>query len=128
MATLPPFQHPENVKISIFPFTLSQRNAMSSKVFGEFSKALFRLKDDEGGYCCWKLQVHKSFGFAIATLPLLQHPENVKISISLYTFRAEMLHFQDYLNNIQKTFLGRKIRKVAIVVEKFKGTDILVLQ
>ena len=65
IATLPLFQHPENVKISIFPLHCPSRNAISSKVFNEFSKTFFWLKDDEGGYCCWKSQVHRYFGFAI---------------------------------------------------------------
>ena len=82
IATLPLFQQPENVKISIFPLPCPGRNAISSKVFNEFSNLFFFLKDEEGGYCGWKFQVHRYFGFAIATLPLFQHPENVKLSIS----------------------------------------------
>ena len=74
-ATLHIFQHPENVKISISPSHCPSRNAISSKVFNEFSKTFFWLKDDEGGYCCWKFQVHRYFGFAIATLQIFQHPE-----------------------------------------------------
>ena len=47
---------------------------------------------------------------------------------SLYTVPAEMLCLQNYLMNFQKHFFGWKIRKVAIVVENFNSTDILVLQ
>ena len=60
----------------------------------------------------------------IATLPIFQ-PENVKIS---NTVPAEMLYLQKYLTNFQKRFSGWKMMKVAIVVENFKCTDILVLQ
>ena len=81
IATLQLFQHPENVKISIFPLHCPGRNAISSKVFNEFSKTSFLLKDEERGYCGWKFEVHRHFSFAIATLQLFQHPENVKISI-----------------------------------------------
>ena len=206
IATVQIFQHPENVKISIFPLHCPSRNAISSEVFNEFSKPVFWLKDEDGGYCGWKFQVHRYFGFAIATLPLFQHPENVKISIfpftlsqqkcyiffknffwlkdkeggycgwkfqqkfwfsnrnvtsrrypcisafarifwfcnnvttfptsrkcknfnfSLYTVPAEMLYLQKYLTNFQKLSFDWKMRKVAIVVENFKCTDILVLQ
>ena len=50
------FQHPENVKISIFPITLPGRNAISSNVFNEFSKTIFLLKDEEGGYRGWNFK------------------------------------------------------------------------
>ena len=89
IATLQLFQHPENVKISIFPITLPGRNAISSNVFNEFSKTIFLLKDEEGGYCGWKFQVHRYFGFARATLQLFQHPENVKISICPFTLSQQ---------------------------------------
>ena len=81
IATLQIFQHPENVKFQFFPLHCPSRNAISSKVFNEFSKTFFWLKDEEGGYCGWKFQFHRNFGFAIATLQIFQHPENVKISI-----------------------------------------------
>ena len=81
IATLPLFQHPENVQISIFPFRLHTRNAESSKVFHELSKTFFFLKHEEGGYCGWKFQVYRHFTFSVATLSLFQHPENVKMSI-----------------------------------------------
>ena len=38
------FQHPENVKISIFPLHCPCRNAITSKVFNEFSKKFFVWK------------------------------------------------------------------------------------
>ena len=37
-----------------------------------------------------------------------------------------MLYFRKYLTNSQNTFFGCKIVKVAIVVENFKGSGILV--
>ena len=46
------------------------RNAISSKVFNEFTKTFFWLKEEEDGYCGWKSLVHRDFGFAIATLQL----------------------------------------------------------
>ena len=64
-----------------FALPCPSSNAIYSKVFNEFSKTFFRLQEAEGGYCGWKFHVHRHFAFAITTLPLFQHPENVKISI-----------------------------------------------
>ena len=50
------------------------------KYLTNFQK-LFLAENDEGGYSGWKFQVYRRFAFPIATLPLFQHPENVKISI-----------------------------------------------
>ena len=55
------------------------------KYLTNFQKLSFGWKIEEGGYCGWKFQVHRYFAFAIATLPLFQHPENVKISIFPFT-------------------------------------------
>ena len=76
-----------------------------------------------------KFQVHRRFAFAIATLPLFQHSRKCKNSnFSLYTVPAEILYLQRYFTNFQKRFFGWKMMKVAIVVENFKCTDILLLQ
>ena len=68
-------------KFQFFPLHCPSRNAISSKVFNEFSKTFFCLKDEESVYCGWKFQVRRYSGFAMATIPLFQHPENVKFSI-----------------------------------------------
>ena len=45
----------------------------------------FFLAKRQGRWLFWlKFQAHRYFGFPIATLQLFQHPENVKISISLF--------------------------------------------
>ena len=75
MATLQIFQHPENVKISIFPSHCPSRNAISSKVFNEFSKTFFWPNDEECGYCGCKFQLHRNYGFAMATLQIFQQLE-----------------------------------------------------
>ena len=68
-------------KISIFHVHCPSRNAISSKVFNEFSKNFFSLEEEEGYYCAWKFQVHRYFDFAVAKFQHFQHPEYVKISI-----------------------------------------------
>ena len=59
------------------------------KYLTNFQKLSNWLKDEEAGYCGWKFQVRRYFGFAIATLPLFQHPENVKISIFPFTLSQQ---------------------------------------
>ena len=59
------------------------------KYLTDFQKLSFGWNDEEGGYCGWKFQVHRHFGFAIATLPLFQHPENVIISIFPFTLSQQ---------------------------------------
>ena len=85
-----------------------------------FKNVFFGRMIEEGGYCGWKLQMHRCFGFAITTLQLFQHPENVKISIFPFTLSpAKMPCLQKCLTNFQKLSFGWKMRKVAIVVENF---------
>ena len=62
------------------PYIVPAEMPYLQKYLTKFQK-LFRLKDEERGYSDWKFEVHIYFSFAIATLQLLQHPENVKISI-----------------------------------------------
>ena len=70
-------------------YTVPAEMLYLQKDFDEFSKAFFWLKDEEGGYCGWKFQLHRYFGFAIATLQIFQHPENVKISIFPFTLSQQ---------------------------------------
>ena len=120
------FQNLENVKISIFPFTLSRqkcgycpgRKAISSNYFTFFKNILFER---------WVLfeNVHRDFMFCnsnVTTFPKSRKCKN--FNFSLYTVRAEMLYLQKYLTNFQKHFFGWKMRKVAIGVENFLFTDI----
>ena len=87
------FRHPEHVKISSFSqYTVPDRNAISSKVLNEFSKTFFGLKEEERGYCGRKFQMHRHFSFAIATLQLFRHPENVKILIFSLTLSRQKCH------------------------------------
>ena len=79
IATLQLFQHPENVKISIFPcYTVPAEMLYFQKYLTNFQKLFFTLKEEEGGYCGWKSQVHRHFGFAIATLQLFQSSRKCK--------------------------------------------------
>ena len=130
IATLQLLQHPENVKISIFPFfAVPARNSISSKVFNEFSKIFF-LAERQVRWLFWlRISSAQIFWFSnsnVTTFPTSRKCEN--FNFCLYTVPTEILHLQKYLTNFQKLFFGWKTRKVAILVENFKVTDILVLQ
>ena len=115
----------ENVKISIFPFTLSQAEMLYlQKYLTNFSKTFFWLKDEEGGYCGWKFQVHRSFGLQYNSTNFPTSRKYKNLYFSLYTVPAEMLYLQKYLTNFQKLFFGRTMRKLAIVVDKFSSAQI----
>ena len=110
------FPTSENVKISIFPLHCPGRNAISPEVFNEFSKTFFHLKEEEGGYCGWKFQVHRHFGFAIATLQLFQHPENVKISIFPFTLFRQKCYISRGIWRIFKNFFLAERRETWLLL------------
>ena len=108
IATLQHFQHPENVKISIFPITLPGRKAISSKVFNEFSKTFFWLKYEQRGSCGGEFEVHRHFCFAIARSQHFQHPENLKISIFPLDCPSRNAISSKVFNQVPKTFLTER--------------------
>ena len=91
IATLQIFQHPENVKISLLPFTLSRQKCYIFETYLTNSqKTFFWLKDDERWLSVrWKFQGLRYFNFPMATLQIFQHPENVKISILPFTLSRQ---------------------------------------
>ena len=115
-------------KFQFFPLHYPNRNAISSKVLNVFLKTFSRLKEKEGGYCGCKFQVHRYFGFATATLPLFQHPEECKnFNFSLYNCPSRNAISSKVFNECSKTFFCLKDEEaVFIVVENFKCADILV--
>ena len=125
--TFPTSRKCKNFNFSLY--TVPAEMLYLQKYLTNFQKRFFGRTMRKVAIVGWKFQLHRYFGFAIATLQIFQHPENVKISyFSLYTVPAEMLYLQKYLTNFQKLFFGRTMRKVAIVVENFNCTEILVLQ
>ena len=54
-----------------------------------FRKHLTNSQKTCCGYCVWNFQVLSYFCFAMATLQLFQHPENVKISILPFTMSQQ---------------------------------------
>ena len=63
IATLQLFQIPENVKISIFPFTLSQQKCYISRNIWRIFKNIFWLKEEKGGYCGLRISTAQTFFF-----------------------------------------------------------------
>ena len=83
------FQNPENVKISIFPFTLSREKCY---IFKSVLRILKNIPFAErwGRWVFWlKISSAQIFWFAIAILQLFQNPENVKISIFPFTLSKQ---------------------------------------
>ena len=79
---------------------------MSSKVFSEFSRTLFWLKDEERGYCGWRIWSAQIFWFCnrnFTTFPTFSTCKN--FDFSHYTVPAEMLYLQKCLTNFQETFI-----------------------
>ena len=113
-----------------FPLHFPSRNAMSSKVFNQFSKTFFFGWKMRTVATMWlKISRAQIFWFCnrnVTTFPTSRKCQN--FNFSLHTVPAGMLYLQKYLTNFQNLFFGWKMRTVAIVVENFKCTDILVLQ
>ena len=122
MATLQLFQRPENVKISILPFTPSQQKCYIFESIYRIPKKLF-LAERWWRWLLWlnisRAQVFWFCNGNVTTFPTSRKCKN--FNSSLYNVPAEMLYFRTYLTNSQKTFFGWKMMKVAIVGEYFKG-------
>ena len=116
IATLPLFHHPENVKISIFPFTLSDQKCCIFKSIWRIFKN-YLLAERRGRWLLW-LKISRAQIFWFWFFPSSWKCK--KFNFSLYTVRAEMRNLEKYLTNFQKRSFGWKTRKVAIVVENFK--------
>ena len=129
-ATLQLFQNLENVKISIFSFTLSQQKCYIFKSISQIFKSIPLAERWERWLLWLKISCAQIFWFCnrnvLKTFPKCRKCKN--FNFLLYPFPTEMLYLQKYLTNFQKLFFGWKMRKLAIVVENFLCTDILVLQ
>ena len=89
-----------------------------------------KVAERRGSWLLWlKISSAQIFWFCnsnVTTFPTSRKCKN--FNFSLYTVPAEMQYLQKYLTNFQKLSFGWKMRKVAIVVENFKCTDILLMQ
>ena len=107
----------------IFLFCLSHcpsSNVISPEVFYEFSKTFFWLKEEDGGYCGLKFQVQRYFGFAIATLQLFQHPENVKFQFIHLPIPSRNAIAPEVFNEFFKTFFWLKEEESGYCCWKFQ--------
>ena len=100
------------------------------KYLSNSQKTFLWLKDDEGGYRGWKFQGPQVFCFCNGNVATFTTSRKCKNSnSSLYTVPAEMLYFRQVFNEFSKNvLLAERWWKVAIVVENFKVSGILVLQ
>ena len=99
------------------------------KYLKNFQKQSFGWKMMKGGYCGWKVQEHRHFAFAIATLSLFQHPENLVISIFPYTLSEQKCYIFKSISRTFKNVLFPEIwGRWLLWLKNFKCTDILVMQ
>ena len=106
------FQIPENVKISIFPFTLSREKCYIFKsIWRIFKNILFAER--LGRWVFWlKISSAQIFWFCDSNVtPFPKSRKCKNFNFSLYTVPAEMLYLQKYLTNFQKLFFGWKMRR-----------------
>ena len=121
IATLQLFPHPENVKISILPFTLSRQKCHIFKSTKRIFKNLF-LAERWGRWILWlKISSAQRFWFCnsnVTTFPTSRKCK--KFNFLLYTVAAEILYLQKYLTNFQKLFFGWSAQKKIWSAQRFR--------
>ena len=109
-------------------YTVSEKNAISPKVFNRFSKTFLLLKHVENRYLGRKDPERSYFSFTMARWKLLEKG-NVKFPHSkLYTVSEKTLYHQRYSNDFQKLSCCWKMWKIGIWEENFMSAAILVLE
>ena len=130
-----------NANVTTFPTSRKCKNFSSSlytvpaemlyfrKYLTNSQKTFFGWTMVKVGYCGWKFQGLRCFGFAMATLQLFQHPENVKISILPFTLSQQKCYiFESIYRILIKLFLAKRWWMWLLWLENLKGSGILVLQ
>ena len=103
------FQHPENVKISIFPFTLSQRKFYIFNSIYRIFKNFFLAERRGRWLLLLKISCALRFWFGNSNVTTFQNPENVKISIFPFTLSREKCYiFKSILRIFKNIFLAER--------------------
>ena len=104
IARLQLFQHPENVKISIFPITQPGRKRKRQKHLTNFLKLFFAQR--WGRWPLWlKISSAQIFWFCKSNVRAFATSRKCKnFNLSLYIVPAEMLYLQKYLIIIKNFF------------------------
>ena len=109
-------------------YTVPAEKLYLLKYLTNFQKPFFHSKKRK--LAMWlKISSAQTFSFCysnVTTFPTSWKCKN--FNYCLYTVPAEMIYLLKYLTNFQKPFFLWKKRKVAIVVENFKCTDIFVFE
>ena len=105
---------------------MSQQKCCIFKSIWRIFKNVF-LAERRGRWLLWltisSVQTFCFWNSNVTTFPTTRKCKN--FNFSLHTVQAEMLNLRKYLTNLKKLSFAWKMRKVAIVVENFKCTDIL---
>ena len=123
VATLQLFQHPENVNISIFPFTNSHlKNAISPEVFYEFFKPFFGWKKWNLAIVVENFRVRRYFGFAIGNVTTFPKSRKCKyFNFAFHTVPAwNVISPEVFIRSFLKLFFGWKQEEGAYCCWKFQ--------
>ena len=109
-------------------YTVPAEMLYLQKYLTNFQKHLFGSKKRK--LAMWlKISSAQTFSFSDGKVTTFAKSWKCKnFNFSLYALREEMPYPQAYLTNFQKLFFFWKKRKLAIAVENYKCTDILVFQ
>ena len=118
VTTFPTSQKCKNFNFSLY--TVLAEMPYLQKYLTNFQKLFFSLKEEEAGYCGWKFQVHRHFGFPIATLQLFQHPENVKFQFLALHSPGRNAISPEVFNEFSKTFFSLKEEEAGYCGWKFQ--------
>ena len=121
MAKLELLRNPENVKISFFSFTPSGKKCHIPRFIWRIFKKISFVEKEEDGYCGLKLQVHRHFGFPMATLQLFHHPENVKFQFLALHSPGRNAISPEVFNEFSKTFFSLKEEEGGYRRRQFQG-------
>ena len=87
VTTFPTSQKCKNFNFSLY--TVPAEMLYLQKYLTNFQKHFFRPKKRKVAIVVENFKVHRNFRFAIATLQIFQHPENVKISFFAFTLARQ---------------------------------------
>ena len=126
ITTFPTSRKCKNFNFSLY--TITAEMLYLQKSLTNFQQ-LF-LAERPGRWLLWlRISSAQIFWFCnsnVTTFPIFRKCNNSIFTV--YTVPAEMVYLQKYFTNFQKLSFGWKMRKVAIVVDNFECTDILLLQ
>ena len=120
--------HRQHLKFCHFqPVPRASRNAISPKIFNQFSKSLRQLEDVERGHLGGKFLVRRYITFAMTRWNFAHRHHLKSCYFQKYTVPAKILYLQRHSNDFRNLSNSSKMLKVGIWVESFRCAGILLL-